>query len=250
MKGQLQPEDNKLQLLGTMADFRLIAKKGEGTFSEVVKAQSIKSSEFVAIKCMKTQFKSIEQVNNLREIQALRRLNPHPNIIDLHGVLFDNASGRLALVFELMDQNIYEMIRLKKTPPSERQIATWLFQLLKAIAHMHRLGIFHRDIKPENILLLGDRLKVADFGSCRGIYTPAPYTEYISTRWYRAPECLLTAGFYDYKMDIWGVGCVFFEILSLNPLFAGTNELDQIERIHEVLGTPNEETWQLFEKFG
>ena len=110
---------------------------------------------------------------------------------------------------------------------------------MKAIDHMHRNGIFHRDIKPENLLLTDDTLKLADFGSCRGIKSKQPFTEYISTRWYRAPECLLTDGYYGYKMDLWGVGCVMFEVLSLFPLFPGTNELDQIQKIHNVLGTPS-----------
>ena len=78
----------------------------------------------------------------------------------------------------------------------------------------------------ENILLLDDQIKLADFGSCRGIYSKQPYTEYISTRWYRAPECLLTDGYYGYKMDLWGVGCVLFEVLALFPLFPGNDELD------------------------
>ena len=95
-------------------------------------------------------------------------------------------------------------------------------------------------------MIAEDVLKLADFGSCRGIYSKQPYTEYISTRWYRAPECLLTDGYYNYKMDIWGVGCVFFEIVSLFPLFPGTNELDQINKIHKILGTPAQE---LLEKF-
>ena len=100
----------------------------------------------------------------------------------------------------------------------------------------------------ENILISDDVLKLADFGSCRGIYSKQPYTEYISTRWYRAPECLLTDGYYNYKMDIWGVGCVFFEIVSLFPLFPGTNELDQINKIHSVLGTPSQELLEKFRK--
>lgn len=107
-----------------------------------------------------------------------------------------------------------------------------------------------QDIKPENVLIAADNvLKVADFGSCRGIYSKQPYTEYISTRWYRAPECLLTDGYYGYKMDIWGIGCVIFEILALFPLFPGKNEADQIERIHKVLGTPPASLLEKFKKY-
>jgi renal tumor antigen len=124
-------------------------------------------------------------------------------------VLYDDKTGRLALVFELMDKNIYELIR-KRTEPvkaslvrmylcmcmrmlslslfhlaTRTQVQLLMYQLLKAVEHMHNNGIFHRDIKPENILVLGTTLKVADFGSCRGIHTAPPYTEYISTRWYK-----------------------------------------------------------------
>ncbi|EFJ50133.1 hypothetical protein VOLCADRAFT_58667 [Volvox carteri f. nagariensis] len=221
-----------------MHKYRLVAKKGEGTFSEVLKAQCIKNGKYVAIKCMKNHFDSLDQVNNLREIQALRRLSPHANIIKLLEVLYDQPTGRLALVFELMDMNIYELIRGRRHYVAEDRIKNYMYQLMKAMDHMHRNGIFHRDIKPENILIMDDCLKLADFGSCRGIYSKQPYTEYISTRWYRAPECLLTDGYYNYKMDMWGVGCVFFEIVSLFPLFPGTNELDQITKIHNILGTP------------
>jgi renal tumor antigen len=78
----------------------------------------------------------------------------------------------------------------------------------------------------ENILVKDDQVKLADFGSCRGVYSQPPFTEYISTRWYRPPECLLTDGYYNHKMDYWGVGCVFFEVLALFPLFPGNDELD------------------------
>lgn len=100
----------------------------------------------------------------------------------------------------------------------------------------------------ENILLSGDTIKLADLGSCRGLYSKPPLTEYISTRWYRAPECLMTDGHYGYKMDIWGVGCVFFEVLSLFPLFPGDNELDQIHKIHNILGTPPQDLLDKFQK--
>lgn len=222
-----------------MHKYRLISKKGEGTFSEVLKAQSIKTGRYTAIKCMKNTFESIEQVNNLREIQALRRLAGHPNIIRLLEVLYDEPTGRLALVFELMDMNLYELIRGRRHYLSEDKVRLYMYSLMKALDHMHRNGIFHRDVKPENLLLSEDTMKLADLGSCRGIYSRQPYTEYISTRWYRAPECLLTDGYYSYKMDMFAAGCVWFEIMALFPLFPGQNEMDQLVKIHNVLGTPS-----------
>ena len=138
---------------------------------------------------------------------------------------------------------------------SPQLIRSYMWQLMKSLDHMHKKGIFHRDIKPENILIesttdAGKGLKLADFGSCRGIYSKQPYTEYISTRWYRAPECLLTDGFYGPEMDLWGAGCVMFEITSLYPLFPGSNEVDQISRIHKVLGTPSDEILNKFRSKG
>lgn len=232
-----------------MRKYRLVAKKGEGTFSEVLKAQNVKDGRYHAIKCMKNRFDSIDQVNNLREIQALRRLSPHEHVITLEEVLYDQPTGRLALVFELMDANLYELIRGRQKYLNPQLIKSYIWQLMKSLDHMHRKGIFHRDIKPENILIessteIGRGLKLADFGSCRGIYSKQPYTEYISTRWYRAPECLLTDGYYGPEMDLWGAGCVMFEISCLYPLFPGNNEVDQITRIHKVLGTPTGDVLQ------
>lgn len=238
-----------------MRKYRLVAKKGEGTFSEVLKAQNVKDGKYHAIKCMKNRFESIDQVNNLREIQALRRLSPHEHIISLEEVLYDQPTGRLALVFELMDANLYELIRGRRHYLSPNLVKSYMWQLMKSLDHMHKKGIFHRDIKPENILIessteAGRGLKLADFGSCRGIYSKQPYTEYISTRWYRAPECLLTDGYYGPEMDLWGAGCVMFEITSLYPLFPGSNEVDQINRIHKVLGTPSAESLAKFRAKG
>jgi renal tumor antigen len=130
-----------------MHKYKLLGRKGEGTFSEVLKAQSLKTSRFMAIKCMKHVFESLEQVNSLREIQALRRLSPHPNIVKLHEVLFDQPTGRLALVFELMDCNIYELIKGRTHYLAEESVRIYLYQLMKAVDHMHRHGIFHRLVR-------------------------------------------------------------------------------------------------------
>ena len=143
-----------------------------------------------------------------------------------------------------MDMNLYEAIKDRKKYLSERKAKNWIYQTLKALDFMHRNGIFHRDIKPENILLRGDQVKLADLGSCKGTYSKPPFTEYISTRWYRSPECLLTDGYYNYKMDIWGLGCVFFEILTLVPLFPGDDEIDQVNKINYLLGSPPDDLYQ------
>ena len=144
--------------------------------------------------------------------------------------------------------NLYEAIKDRKKYLSERKAKMWIYQTLKALEFMHRNGIFHRDIKPENILLRGDQVKLADLGSCKGMYSKPPFTEYISTRWYRSPECLLTDGYYNYKMDIWGLGCVFFEILTLAPLFPGDDEIDEVNKINYILGSPSDELFQKFIK--
>ena len=145
-----------------------------------------------------------------------------------------------------MEKNLYEAIEGRKKYLPEKKAKFWIYQTLKALEFMHKNGIFHRDIKPENILLLKNKVKLADLGSCKGMYSKPPFTEYISTRWYRSPECLLTDGYYNYKMDIWGLGCVFYEILTLEPLFPGDDEIDQVNKINYIMGSPSEE---LFEKF-
>ncbi|XP_067099176.1 MAPK/MAK/MRK overlapping kinase-like [Osmerus mordax] len=229
-------------------DYKLIKKIGEGTFSEVLKTQSLRDGRFYACKSMKQTINSLEQANNLREVQAMKRLCPHPNIIQLHELIFDKETGSLSLICELMEMNIYEFIRGRQHPLPESKIKHYMYQLCKSLDHMHSCGIFHRDVKPENILIKQDVLKLGDFGSCRSVYSKPPHTEYISTRWYRAPECLLTDGHYSLKMDMWSVGCVFYEIISLKPLFPGTNELDQVAKIHEVLGTPDSSLLQKFKQ--
>ena len=228
-------------IVGTMRKYRLLAKKGEGTFSQVVKAQNIKTGTFHAIKCMKSSYTDKEQVNNLREIQAIKRLGGHPNIVKLDEVLFDSPSGRLALVFELQEGNLYELMKDSRKRLGDATVKSFMRQIFKALKHLHEKGIFHRDIKPENILVdkQGRHLKLADFGSCRGIHSKPPFTEYISTRWYRPPECLMTSGMYGAEMDVWAAGCIQFELSTLVPLFPGTDEPDQVDRIHKVLGMPD-----------
>lgn len=114
--------------------------------------------------------------------------------------------------------------------------------------YLHENGFIHRDIKPENILLKSNEklLKIGDFGAACQVTDGKPYAYYVATRWYRSPECLLTAGWYGTKMDIWATGCVLYEISTGQPLFDGQDENDQIDKIDRVLGSPEN---RLIEKF-
>ncbi|XP_061700931.1 MAPK/MAK/MRK overlapping kinase-like [Syngnathoides biaculeatus] len=228
--------------------YKIIKKIGEGSFSVVVKTQNLRDGKMYACKMMHQTVNSVEQANNLQEVQAMRRLGPHANIIHLHELIFNKEMGTVSLICELMEMNLYEFIQERETPPPEYTVRNYMYQLCKSLDHMHSCGIFHRDVKPENILIKQNVLKLGDFGLCRSVHSKPPHTEYISTRWYRAPECLLTEGYYSLKMDIWSAGCVFFEIMSLNPLFPGAHGLDQIAKIHDVLGTPDQSVLRKFKQ--
>jgi len=108
---------------------------------------------------------------------------------------------------------------------------------------MHKHGFFHRDIKPENMLVKGDIVKIADFGLAREIRSRPPYTDYVSTRWYRAPEVLLRSTSYNSPIDTWAMGCIMAELYTLRPLFPGSSEADEIYKICSVLGSPTQSTW-------
>ena len=125
-------------------------------------------------------------------------------------------------------------------PFSEPIIKNILYQILQGLNYMHKHGFFHRDMKPENLLCNGpDVIKIADFGLARETRSRPPYTDYVSTRWYRAPEVLLRSTNYSSPIDLWAVGCIMVEIYTLQPLFPGRSEIDQIFRICSILGTPN-----------
>jgi renal tumor antigen len=221
-------------------EFRVLSKLGEGTFSEVFKVRSCQGDDFYAVKRLKRRYNSVSAVQNIAEVLSLQQLQGHPNIISLLDVIYDGHKGYVALVFELMDCNLHELSKEHEGPFDERTALVLAYQLLSAIAFLHSKGLFHRDIKPENCMV--DRgtlaLKLADFGSTRGLTSVSPYTEYVSTRWYRAPEALLTSGGYGPEVDEWAAGCMVYELLTARPLFPGRHEVDQIKLIHGLLGTP------------
>ncbi|KDR15056.1 hypothetical protein L798_11131, partial [Zootermopsis nevadensis] len=143
-----------------------------------------------------------------------------------------------------MKENLYQLMKDREKYFPEPIIRNMMYQVLQGLAFMHRHGFFHRDMKPENLLCMGPELiKIADFGLAREIRSRPPYTDYVSTRWYRAPEVLLHSTVYSSPIDIWAVGCIMAELYTFRPLFPGNSEIDEIFKICSVLGTPDKRDW-------
>lgn len=230
-------------------EFRIIQKLGEGSYADVYKVISLRTQKVYAEKRLKKRYRSFEEACRLNEVQALRILAKHPNIINLYSVMYDSESGHVALIFELFEMNLFEFMT-KGGHLDEKTVLLLIYQLTKAVAYVHSKGIFHRDLKPENCLVNSQtlELKLADFGSVSSIANRTKFTEYIATRWYRAPECILTAGAYGPAVDIWAIGCILFEALTGRPLFPGKHQIDQLNKIHAVLGTPSKDVLAQFQE--
>nr|CDS18166.1 serine:threonine protein kinase MAK [Echinococcus granulosus] len=190
---------------------------------------------------MKKKYRSWSECLSLREVKTLKRLE-HPCIIKLKEVI--REKDELFFVFEYMKENLYEMMKRRKKLFSEDSVRKITRQVLDGLAYMHKQGYFHRDLKPENLLCSGvDIVKLADFGLAREIRSQPPFTDYVSTRWYRAPEILLRSQTYNSPIDLFAVGCIMSELFTLKPLFPGDSEIDMLFRICTVLGTPLQQDW-------
>lgn len=223
-----------------MNRYKVFKTLGDGTYGSVLKAQNKQTNELVAIKKMKQKYYSWEECMKLREIASLRKLI-HPNIVKLKEVIREN--DELHLVFEFMEANLYEFMKSRVRAIPESKVRNIMFQTIQAVNHVHKHGYFHRDMKPENLLVSGDTVKLADFGLAREIRARPPFTDYVSTRWYRAPEVLLRSSIYNSPLDIWACGGIMAELYTLRPLFPGSSESDQLYKICSVLGTPTTVSW-------
>jgi cyclin-dependent kinase-like len=142
------------------------------------------------------------------------------------------------------------MLEVLESNPSGLQpelIQKYIYQLLKAIKYCHKHGIIHRDVKPENLLINSVEvlLKLCDFGFAR-MWVEREMTDYVATRWYRAPELLLGIGSYSKEVDCWAVGCIMGELIDGQPLFPGESELDQLYLIQRMIGPLTEEQGEAF----
>ncbi|KAM0046477.1 putative protein-serine/threonine kinase CMGC-RCK family [Helianthus debilis subsp. tardiflorus] len=223
-----------------MDKYTIIKEVGNGTFGVVWQALNKHNGELVAIKKMKRKYYSWEECMNLREVKSLRKMN-HPNIVKLKEVVREN--NILYFVFEYMECSLYQLMEDRVKPFSETEIRNWCFYVFQGLVYMHQHGYFHRDFKPENLLVSKGVIKIADFGLAREIASQPPYTDYVSTRWYRAPELLLQSPKYGSAVDLWAMGTIMAELFTLRPLFPGSSEADEIYKICSVIGSPTESTW-------
>ncbi|XP_061777909.1 serine/threonine-protein kinase MAK isoform X8 [Nerophis ophidion] len=224
-----------------MNRYTTLKQLGDGTYGSVLMGRSNESGELVAIKRMKRKFYSWEECMNLREVKSLKKLN-HANVVKLKEVIREN--DHLYFVFEYMKENLYQLMKDRMRLIPESVIRNISYQILQGLSFIHKHGFFHRDMKPENLLCMGPELvKIADFGLAREIRSKPPYTDYVSTRWYRAPEVLLRSSTYSSPIDLWAVGCIMAELYTLRPLFPGNSEVDEIFKICQVLGTVKKLDW-------
>jgi len=181
----------------------------------------------------------------LREIYIMRHID-HPNLlrtIDVMPPVSRDDFDCIYIVMDSMDTNLSRIIKSKqKLDNIHLQILT--YQMLKGLDYFHKLGLIHRDLKPGNILVNANLFcKVCDYGLARGSKEDmeAAYTEYVVTRFYRAPEVMTNPTLYDSKIDVWSMGCILGEMLGRTILFPGEDYVNQINLILETLGVPSDE---------
>ncbi|KAK8870585.1 hypothetical protein M9Y10_008471 [Tritrichomonas musculus] len=223
-----------------MKRFEKLEVIGNGAFGIVSKCRDKETGDIVAIKMMKQKYTSFEECLQLKEVKSLRKIK-HENVIKLLQVFRENDN--LYLVFEYIPNGSLLHTINKRGSFTEPEIRYVIMQLLHGLHYVHRQGFFHRDLKPDNLLWSGHTLKIADFGLAKEIRSRPPYTEYVATRWYRAPEIILRHEFYNSPVDIWAVGVIMAELFLGKPLFCGSSETDQFYKICSVLGPPNSQNW-------
>ncbi|ETW09700.1 CMGC/MAPK protein kinase, variant 1 [Aphanomyces invadans] len=226
--------------------YQVIKVLGSGSYGEVIAASDTHSGASVAIKKVPQAFRELLDTKRiLREVCLLRQLR-HPHLIRLWDVLRPTRCLEMEdiyLVTDLMETDLHRVIHSTQTL-SDQHVGYFMLQIFRALKYLHSANIFHRDLKPSNILLTTQcEVKICDLGLARSLEEMAPIhenlTEYVVTRWYRAPEVLLDGSRYGASIDMWSAGCILAEMLGRKPLFPGSSTVNQLGKIFNVLGTPS-----------
>ena len=243
---KMEEDDESLMVIDKqiLRRYEVIKKLGKGAYGIVWRAQDRLTGKLVALKKVFGAFQNVTDAQRTyREITFLRQLRSHPFIVGLIGVHRAENDVDIYLAFECLDTDVHAVIRAGILLDVHQRYILW--QLLCALKYMHSAGVIHRDLKPSNILINSDAsIKVADFGLSRAVNELAEdeqLTDYIATRWYRAPEILFGSSKYGTAIDMWAVGCIIAELVSGRPLFPGASTMDQLERVVAFTGMPNKE---------
>jgi len=233
------------------AHLELVKKVGSGAYGCVASFKNTKNGEKIAVKKITNAFDDlVDGKRILREVKLLRQLD-HDNIIRILDMFPPKSIDfeDIYMVTDLMETDLHRVI-YSKQPLTEEHHQYFVHQLLRGLVYLHSASIVHRDLKPSNLLVNKNcDLKICDFGLARVLQSEEQdslgRTDYVVTRWYRAPEVVLLASEYTVSIDVWAVGCILCELVARKPAFAGKDHLDQIRKIVSVLGTPAEEelTW-------
>lgn len=244
--------------------YKIVSILGKGSYGTVCSAVDIKYKQLnshdgtdnytgckVAIKKVFNVFqKEVLLKRAVRELKLMRHFKGHRNIVNLIdlNIVYHKPYDGLYCVQELIDSDLARVI-YSSIQFSEFHIKSFIYQISCGMKYIHSADVIHRDLKPGNILVTTQGvLKICDFGLARGVspnfllQKPSPITNYVATRWYRAPELILQDKGYTKAIDIWAIGCILAELCGRRPIFAGKNQLHQLQEIIKVLGTPSMET--------
>lgn len=224
--------------------FKIHKKIGQGAYGVVFKATDLKTKEIIALKKLFGAFRDdTDAQRTFREVMLLQELNGHDNIIRLLNVIKAENELDVYLVFENMEADLYNVIRANILQDVHKRYI--IYQTLKAIKFIHSADIIHRDLKPSNVFINSDcHIKIGDFGLARTLSSgkngfQGMITDYVATRWYRAPEMLLGSNKYNKPIDMWSVGCILAELITARPLFPGKSTMHMFEIVLEVTGIPD-----------
>ncbi|XP_018407232.1 PREDICTED: putative serine/threonine-protein kinase C05D10.2 [Cyphomyrmex costatus] len=232
--------------------YDIVRRLGKGAYGIVWKAIEKKRKETVAVKKIFDAFRNqTDAQRTFREIMFLLSFANHENIIKLIGLHKADNNRDIYLVFEYMETDLHNVIKRGNILKDIHKVFI-MYQLFKAIKYIHSGNVIHRDLKPSNVLLNAQcHCKIADFGLARSVTqigqgdgetgSDPTLTDYVATRWYRAPEILIASKRYTKGIDMWSLGCIFGEMLLGKPLFPGSSTINQVERIMITLPPPTDE---------
>lgn len=228
--------------------YKILEPTSTGAHGIVCSALDQVTEQSVAVKKIEGIFEHVTITKRtLRELRILRHLR-HENLVQIQSIFISQTKGafeEIYIISELMETDLASTLRSSQ-PLSDDHCQFFLYQILRGMKYVHSAQVIHRDLKPRNLLVNSNcDLKICDFGLARVWFSDktwtCPMTEYVCTRWYRAPEVLCSWADYSYAIDVWSIGCILAELIVRKPLFPGHNTQHQIDLIMDVLGSPDDE---------